>query len=179
MRVATDFKASRETSWNLVRHVVLQRQQSHQGSLSKGGRRRVTWRYAGDLRTHQRLDRLTVVSADAGQLRVGARGRAVLNLQRHLRAAELDPGPIDGIYGLRTRNAVRVLQRQTNAHPTGRADLATWEALREQLFPSSVHAAAGKLMGQARAPRRGVDEVRTAGTTSALTVPKARLALRV
>ena len=76
----------------------------------------------------------------------GGGGRAaadpqVRQLQQALRDRGLDPGPVDGIEGPRTRDAVAEWQRQNNRPATGRAD-------REMLSSLGVTAA----------PRRAPDE---------------------
>ena len=55
----------------------------------------------------------------------------VSELQRALSAKGFDPGPIDGIYGPRTRGAVTAFQKANNL-PTGGLTLTTLEKLRVQ-----------------------------------------------
>lgn len=62
----------------------------------------------------------------------GDSGAAVRALQRRLRAAGVDPGPVDGRFGPRTEAAVRAFQRAHHLDRTGRADLATATALLNQ-----------------------------------------------
>lgn len=52
-------------------------------------------------------------------LRKGARGEAVSNLQSDLAAKGFDPGPIDGIFGNKTRGAVRGFQASAGLKPDG------------------------------------------------------------
>lgn len=62
-------------------------------------------------------------------LRRGARGETVEALQRSLLAADLDPGPIDGIFGKRTDEAVRAFQEARGLAVDGLVGPVTWEAL--------------------------------------------------
>lgn len=51
------------------------------------------------------------VTVPTPSIRLGQRGAAVVELQRELAALGLNPGPIDGYYGARTRAAVLALQQ--------------------------------------------------------------------
>src|SRR5690242_13354115 len=62
-------------------------------------------------------------------LRVGARGPAVLAVQRHLAQKELYTGPIDGRFGQQTDAAVRSLQSSQGLRGDGIVGPATWAAL--------------------------------------------------
>lgn len=59
----------------------------------------------------------------------GSRGSAVRELQNLLRDRGFDPGPIDGIFGTRTRSAVIAFQRSQNLNPDGIVGVRTWTAL--------------------------------------------------
>jgi N-acetyl-anhydromuramyl-L-alanine amidase AmpD len=63
-------------------------------------------------------------------LRRGDRGWLVKRLQRLLRAARHDPGPIDGIFGGQTESAVRSFQTARGLEVDGIVGPATWKALR-------------------------------------------------
>mgnify|MGYP007071565300 CR=1 FL=1 len=52
-------------------------------------------------------------------LRKGARGDAVASLQSDLAAKGFDPGPVDGIFGNKTRGAVRAFQASAGLNPDG------------------------------------------------------------
>lgn len=58
-------------------------------------------------------------------LRAGDRGKAVLRLQRQLAELGYNPGPLDGIFGPRTKAAVREFQRQTGLQSDGVVGPAT------------------------------------------------------
>lgn len=69
-------------------------------------------------------------------LRLGDRGPAVARLQRLLRNAGFNPGPIDGIFGPRTQDALLDFQRSVKElEVTGVADRDTWEALGAECRP--------------------------------------------
>jgi len=67
-------------------------------------------------------------------MQVGAPGAEVQELQLQLAAAGFDPGPVDGLFGPRTRRAVLQLQRCCRLVPDGRAGPQTLAAL-ELLLP--------------------------------------------
>jgi peptidoglycan hydrolase-like protein with peptidoglycan-binding domain len=62
-------------------------------------------------------------------LRHGACGPEVEYLQGQLLAAGFDPGPIDGIFGQRTKAAVMAFQRAKGLEVNGVASPRTWAAL--------------------------------------------------
>lgn len=62
-------------------------------------------------------------------LRFGDRGSEVEELQRDLRRRGFNPGPIDGVYGSQTQEAVRQFQRTRGLFPDGVAGRETLTAL--------------------------------------------------
>ncbi|BAS29417.1 peptidoglycan-binding protein [Limnochorda pilosa] len=64
-------------------------------------------------------------------LALGARGQAVRTLQEDLARLGFDPGPMDGRYGLLTRQAVRECQRRYGLFPDGAAGPDLFHLLRE------------------------------------------------
>ena len=66
-------------------------------------------------------------------LRRGSKGTDVIELQRQLKAAGIDPGGIDGSYGDKTFAAVRELQRRRGLERDGVAGPATRAALADLL----------------------------------------------
>jgi peptidoglycan hydrolase-like protein with peptidoglycan-binding domain len=52
-----------------------------------------------------------------GVFKRGDSGEAVKQIQRALKAAKFDPGAIDGIYGVKTENAVRSFQKKYGVKP--------------------------------------------------------------
>lgn len=67
----------------------------------------------------------------AALLAQGSRGAEVAELQRSLRAAGFDPGPVDGVFGPRTAAAVRAFQRARGLQVDGIVGPATRAALRK------------------------------------------------
>src|SRR5690606_26086830 len=61
---------------------------------------------------------------------ISASGAMVADIQRRLKEEGFDPGPIDGLAGPRTRDAIRSYQRRMNLPVTGRID----ETVRRQLM---------------------------------------------
>jgi hypothetical protein len=59
----------------------------------------------------------------------GSRGEDVRLLQQLLQQAGFDPGPIDGIFGARTENAVKGFQRERGLTQDGAVGPITWGAL--------------------------------------------------
>lgn len=59
------------------------------------------------------------------ELRLGDRGSDVRQLQQTLRQRGFDPGPVDGVYGSQTQEAVRQFQRSHNLRVNGIADANT------------------------------------------------------
>lgn len=62
-------------------------------------------------------------------LRLGSRGAAVSTLQNRLVAAGFNPGPVDGIFGRRTHEAVLAFQKSKNLTQDGIVGPRTWAAL--------------------------------------------------
>lgn len=59
-------------------------------------------------------------------LKRGAKGQAVKDLQEALKALGLQPGPIDGIFGKRTEDAVKAFQNLKGLEVDGIAGPITW-----------------------------------------------------
>lgn len=62
-------------------------------------------------------------------LRKGERGEWVRKLQLSLVTAGLDPGPVDGIFGVGTEQAVRDFQQRSGLEVDGVVGPATWKAI--------------------------------------------------
>ena len=62
-------------------------------------------------------------------LRMGSRGAAVREVQQLLNSQGFNPGPIDGIFGPRTQNAVIAFQRSRGLVQDGIVGIKTWTAL--------------------------------------------------
>jgi|TARA_R110001606_G_scaffold15617_5_gene63911 hypothetical protein len=67
---------------------------------------------------------------DANPLKRRMRGDKIRMVQATLPRWKCDPGPADGIFGWRTKAAVRLFQRQRGfLKPNGEVNKATWDAL--------------------------------------------------
>lgn len=55
----------------------------------------------------------------------------VRDIQRSLTQLGYDPGPVDGLIGPKTRNAIRQIERDYGVEPTGQASIALRDVLRE------------------------------------------------
>jgi len=86
---------------------------------------------------HSRLDALTDQqtsrqNADLTEgLGLGDSGRAVTNLQAHLKAAGFDAKRLNGRFDARTQAAVEEFQKKSGLPPTGRVDSQTWAKLKQ------------------------------------------------
>ena len=67
----------------------------------------------------------------------------VMDVQRHLEGLDYDPGPVDGIMGRRTENAIRAFQRFAGLTVTGDVSPGLVERLREAEAAQAVAAAPG------------------------------------
>src|SRR5699024_2112795 len=74
----------------------------------------------------------------------GSRGSYVTEVQTLLRDRGFDPGPIDGIFGTRTRSAVMSFQRSKNLTPDGIVGRMTWTALGKNCSGSTPTPPPGK-----------------------------------
>lgn len=67
-------------------------------------------------------------------LMLGSRGADVLMLQRILRSIGYKPGPLDGVFGPLTRQAVMFFQADNNLIPDGIVGPLTWAAI-DEVYP--------------------------------------------
>ena len=85
----------------------------------------------------------TAIAAPAAEAAAGAAAAApakqapkpskfVSKKQTALKTAGFDPGPIDGVIGKKTREALRGFQKANNLKETGRLDKATIAALKKK-----------------------------------------------
>ncbi len=93
------------------------------------------WLYAQLPRLRQEVrQRLSGQPVD-NFLRVGSTGSRVTELQQLLKSRGFNPGPIDGIFGTGTEQAVKDFQKFQGLDPNGVVDDATMQALRAQPTP--------------------------------------------
>lgn len=76
-------------------------------------------------------------SSGSSELRRGAKGQQVVELQQALQRAGMAPGPIDGDFGPSTQAAVRRFQSARGLQVDGVVGPRTWSALRSSAAPSA------------------------------------------
>ena len=86
------------------------------------------WHGRAIRRPHRRDERM-LAAAPAHTHRLGAAG--VRAVQRLLRRRGYEPGPVDGIFGPRTRSSLQWFQIKHGRPPTGRPDASTLTRLRD------------------------------------------------
>lgn len=67
-------------------------------------------------------------------VRTGSKGSQVLAVQKELKAAGINPGPLDGDFGPKTRAAVMAYQRKHHLAVDGVVGSKTWNALTHDSF---------------------------------------------
>lgn len=67
-------------------------------------------------------------------VRSGSKGSNVISLQKELKAAGINPGPIDGEFGAKTKAAVMKYQRAHHLEVDGVVGAKTWSALTHDAF---------------------------------------------
>ncbi len=67
-------------------------------------------------------------------LMLGDEGRAVKNLQLHLKRAGFDPKGVDGRFDARTEGALKAFQQRMGLEATGRLGPGTWRALSSRVI---------------------------------------------
>jgi len=75
-------------------------------------------------------------------VRTGSRGSSVISVQKELKAAGINPGPIDGDFGPKTRAAVMAYQRKHHLAVDGVVGSKTWSALTHDSFKPGKPSAA-------------------------------------
>jgi peptidoglycan hydrolase-like protein with peptidoglycan-binding domain len=105
-------------------------------------------------REHRRLDAATATAAGrvdengAAILGEGAAGRAVRNVQSHLRAAGFVPKHVDGKFDERTAGAVKAFQARSGLPATGRVDTATWNKLKKSQIEGATATSPAQTVGE-------------------------------
>lgn len=106
-------------------------------------------RELGGLKKHRRLDDLTARTAARGEgIGPGQKGRAVLNVERHLEAAGYELGNPNAKWGPRTEAAVKAFQKGEGLEPTGTVDERTWSKLRGKLFAATNATSPAQRLGE-------------------------------
>jgi spore germination protein len=76
-------------------------------------------------------------------LKQGTTGADVNSLQSTLLKLDYNPGPIDGIFGLKTVQAVKQFQKDNNIHADGIVGPITWQTLQSKIKPALTRSVAG------------------------------------
>ncbi len=101
------------------------------------------------VKPHKRLDDATAKAAAKGDgVTVGAKGRAVANIEKHLEAAGYDVGARDAKFTARTEAAVKAFQRAKGLPETGVVDAKTWSRLRGSLFAATSATSPAQRLGE-------------------------------
>ncbi len=74
-------------------------------------------------------DALAILYSECTNLKQGSQGKKVRELQSLLKEKNCYGGPIDGDFGFRTSNAVKLFQIAQDLQSSGVADLETWKKL--------------------------------------------------
>ncbi len=75
-------------------------------------------------------------------VRSGSKGSSVVSVQKELKAAGINPGPVDGDFGAKTRAAVMSYQRKHHLAVDGVVGAKTWSALTRDDFKPARAASA-------------------------------------
>ncbi len=104
---------------------------------------------ARQLKLHKRLDELTARTAAKGEgIGPGSKGRAMLNVERHLEAAGYELGKPNAAWGPRTEAAVKAFQKAEGLEASGRVDERTWAKLRGKLFAAKTGTSPAQKVGE-------------------------------
>ncbi len=105
-------------------------------------------------REHRRLDAATATASQARRddgtlgVREGDRGRAVKNIQAHLKAAGFDPKHVNGVFDERTTGALKAFQRKSGLPQSGQVDPGTWRKLRDARMEARTATSPSQGMGE-------------------------------
>lgn len=106
-------------------------------------------RVIGKVKQHDRLDAATArAAARGGGVGLGAKGQAVLNIEKHLRAAGYALGNANGQFGMRTVAATKAFQKATGLEQTGKVDSKTWRKLQNKLFAAKTTTSPSQRLGE-------------------------------
>ena len=83
-------------------------------------------------------------------LRKGDKGDEVVYLQNKLKGRGFDPGTVDGIFGTKTKNAVKQFQSENDLKADGVCGQMTWQALEtdEEIFDVQISGVNKKLLNR-------------------------------
>lgn len=130
-------------------------------------------RVTRNLKQHRRLDAATATAAGKQHadgtvgLGEGASGRAVKNVQQHLRAAGFNPNSTDGKFDSRTRAALEAFQKKSGLSPSGRVNARTWKQLSKATFEAKDATSPAQRLGEkSAAVKRSENVLRKLGYKS-------------
>ena len=104
-------------------------------------------RVLGKVKQHDRLDAATAKAAKRG-VGLGAKGQAVLNIEKHLQAAGYALGNANGQFGIRTVAATRAFKKASGLAQTGKVDAKTWNKLKNKLFAAQTTTSPSQRLGE-------------------------------
>ncbi|MHB8878030.1 MAG: peptidoglycan-binding protein [Myxococcaceae bacterium] len=108
-----------------------------------------TKREIGNGKQHTRLDAATGKAAARGDgIGAGDKGRAVLNVEKHLEAAGFELGKSNATWGSRTTAATKAFQKASGLPETGVVDARTWSKLKGKLFSAKGAATPAQRKGE-------------------------------
>jgi len=81
------------------------------------------------MKGHDRSMKNRDSATDTGSAKMSDQSSRVRRAQEALKSEEHDPGPIDGVMGPKTQEALRQYQKQENFKQTGRLDQDTMSKL--------------------------------------------------
>ena len=98
----------------------------------------------------------------------GAQGPDISKIQTALQLAGFSPGPIDGIYGLRTKTAVQSFQSAHGLVIDGIVGPSTWSALLVGILPAGAQQAAITIPRPAQPAQAGFSLFSGLGNTASI-----------
>lgn len=106
-------------------------------------------RTIGSVKQHARLDAATAkAAATPSGIGPGDKGRAVLNVEKHLEAAGYELGPTNQTFGARTGAAVQAFQKASHLPETGVVDARTWSKLKSAWFAAKSGTSPAQRLGE-------------------------------
>ncbi len=92
-------------------------------------------------------------------LKEGSKGDLIEKLQGALESAGIDPGAADGLFGPKTKDAVKAFQEKAGLDTDGVVGPNTVKALKQAAMDAAKKAAAGKLGGESTDAKGAVNDI--------------------
>ena len=106
-------------------------------------------RTIGGVKAHDRLDAATAKAAAKNDgVGFGDKGKAVQNIENHLKAAGYDLGNANGQFGMRTTAATKAFQKATGLQQTGLVNARTWAKLKNKSFAAKTSTSPAQRLGE-------------------------------